>query len=249
MNCALSSVTESCCCCLKKNLNAPRPSEHPPVWGKKCQNVVVSHIQRIGCQPGKTTLHGGQSRSWSAEQGKKEGKWTKVGIPTPFSDKVGASSPLAITPNRSQSNPDDMITLPRPIQSVGMDLHDVSGTSTGQTLPREGLHRAPTYVRQFGGYTHHLLLFSTPVAQSAPRNLLTRWDVSSIPANGIFLTKNKKNKIKMPNGWRTINSLVHKIRLHGRRGKGMAESFSRQKSRHAAQKEGGLKILCDLPPV
>ena len=21
--------------CLKKNLNAPRPSEHPPVWGKK----------------------------------------------------------------------------------------------------------------------------------------------------------------------------------------------------------------------
>ena len=28
----------------------------------------------------------------------------------------------------------------------------------------------------------------------------------------------------------------------------MAESFSRQKSRHAPQKEGGLKILCD-PPV
>ena len=31
--------------------------------------VVVSHIQRIGCQSEKTTLHGGQSRSWSAEQG------------------------------------------------------------------------------------------------------------------------------------------------------------------------------------
>ena len=29
----------------------------------------------------------------------------------------------------------------------------------------------------------------------------------------------------------------------------MAESFSRQKSRHAPQKEGGLKILCDLPSV
>ena len=26
---------------------------------------VVSHIQRIGCQPEKTTLHGGQSHSWS----------------------------------------------------------------------------------------------------------------------------------------------------------------------------------------
>ena len=33
---------------------------------------VVSHIQRVGCQPEKTsTLHGGQSRSWSAEQGEK----------------------------------------------------------------------------------------------------------------------------------------------------------------------------------
>ena len=77
-----------------------------------------------------------------------------MGIPTPFSDKVGGgkmqtSSPPVITPNRSQSNPDDMITLPRPIQSVGMDLHDVSRTSTGQTLPRErrappGTHLCPT---------------------------------------------------------------------------------------------------------
>ena len=25
--------------CLKKNQNTPRPSEHPPVMGKKCQNV------------------------------------------------------------------------------------------------------------------------------------------------------------------------------------------------------------------
>ena len=32
--------------------------------------IVVSHIQRIiGCQPEKTTLHVGHSRSWSAEQG------------------------------------------------------------------------------------------------------------------------------------------------------------------------------------
>ena len=53
----------------------------------------------------------------------------------------------------------------------------------------------------------------------------------------------------MPNGWRTIKSLVHKIRLHGRRGKGMAESFSREKLRDAPQKEGGWEILCDLPPV
>ena len=79
-----------------------------------------------------------------------------------------------------------------------------------------------------------------PGSSEVPRNPLTRWDVSSIPANGIFLPKKKlKNNIKMPNGWRTIKSLVHKIRLHSRRGKGMAESFSREKLRHAPQKEGG----------
>ena len=39
-----------------------------------------------------------------------------------------------------------------------------------------------------------------------------------------------------------------KIRLHGRRGKGTAESFSREKLSQAPQKEGG-EILCDLPPV
>ena len=37
----------------------------------------------------------------------------------------------------------------------------------------------------------------------------------------------------MPNGWRTIKSLVHRIRLRGRQGKGTAESFSREKLRHA----------------
>ena len=42
---------------------------------------------------------------------------------------------------------------------------------------------------------------------------------------------------------------IHKIRLHGRRGRGiMAASFSRKKLRQAPQKEGG-EIMCDLPPV
>ena len=35
-----------------------------------------------------------------------------------------------------------------------------------------------------------------PVAQRYPCNLLTRWDMSSIPANGILLTKKLKNKNK-----------------------------------------------------
>ena len=36
---------------------------------------VASHIQRIGCQPEKPffTLGSGESRSWSAEQGKESG--------------------------------------------------------------------------------------------------------------------------------------------------------------------------------
>ena len=83
-------------------------------------------------------------------------------------------------------------------------------------------------------------------------DLVTLWHVGTWVRSrqtGFFALKNKKNKKKMPNGWRTIKSLVHKIRLHSRRGKGMAESFSREKLRHAPQKEGGWEILCDLPPV
>ena len=35
-----------------------------------------------------------------------------------------------------------------------------------------------------------------PGSSEVPRNPLTRWDVSSIPANGIFLIKKLKNKTK-----------------------------------------------------
>ena len=35
-----------------------------------------------------------------------------------------------------------------------------------------------------------------PDSSEVPRYPLTRWDVSSIPANGIFLTKKLKNKNK-----------------------------------------------------
>ena len=91
-----------------------------------------------------------------------------------------------------------------------------------------------------------------PVAPVAQRYLVTLWHVGTWVRSrqtGFFSLKTKKQKTKMSNGWRTIKSLVHKIRLHGRRGKGKAESFSREKLRHAPQKEGGWEILCDLPPV
>ena len=35
-----------------------------------------------------------------------------------------------------------------------------------------------------------------PGSSEVPRNPLTRWDVSSIPANGIFLTKKLKKQNK-----------------------------------------------------
>ena len=52
--------------------------------------VVVSHIQRIGCQPEKTTLHGCQSRSWSAEQGKENKRKSLAAYPPPPPPTVNA---------------------------------------------------------------------------------------------------------------------------------------------------------------
>ena len=63
-------------------------------------------------------------------------------------------------------------------------------------------------------------------------DIFWRWDVSSnlgaVTRTGIFPHRNKNNKITKitSNKWRTIRSLVHKIRLHGRRGKGTAGSLS-----------------------
>ena len=62
-------------CCLKKNLNASRLSI-PQSGGN-------SHIRRIGCQPERNTLHGDQSRSWSASQGKENKKRKSGSTPAP----------------------------------------------------------------------------------------------------------------------------------------------------------------------
>ena len=40
------------------------------------------------------------------------------------------------------------------------------------------------------------IIVHRPGSSEVPHNPLTRWDVSSIPANGIFLTKKQKNKNK-----------------------------------------------------
>ena len=67
-------------CCLKKNQNAPRPSEHPPVRGEKLLFITFSVSV---ANPKKTTLHGGQSRSWSAEQGNENKRRSLAAYPPP----------------------------------------------------------------------------------------------------------------------------------------------------------------------
>ena len=62
----------------------------------------------------------------------------------------------------------------------------------------------------------------TKKSGSEPVRISVRISVSSQNL-GFFLTK------KMPSKWRTIKSLVKKTQLYGRRGKGTAESFSREK--------------------
>ena len=93
------------------------------------------------------------------------------------------------------------------------------------------------------------IIFWKVTAGRPGSNLVTFWHVGTsvrIQVNGFF---SRWNKNKKTNKWKKIKSLVHKIWLHGRRGKGMADSFSREKLRHAPQKEGGWEILFDLPPV
>ena len=45
----------------------------------------------------------------------------------------------------------------------------------------------------------HTHITGRPGSSEVPRNPLTRWDVSSTPANGIFLTRKKKNAQRVEN--------------------------------------------------
>ena len=142
-----------------------------------------------------------------------------MGIPTPFSDKVGGgkmqtSSPPVITPNRSQSNPDDGITLPRSIQSVGMNLHNVSGTSTGQTLPRErraprGTHSCPTigwvYPHSATIFILHPLLstFSSTLSEIYPLVTTFRPSADFPPHRQCFPVNQESFGVSIPHGTTT----------------------------------------------
>ena len=156
------------------------------------------------------------------------------------------SSPPVITPNRSQSNPDDMITLPRPIQSVGMDLHDVSGTSTGQTLPRErrappGTHFCPTiwwvYPQSamilFLSSTHYCPLFHpllSEISSSSCKDLARGSAGSKTP--GVVTTAGRRPTPGLQQQLQGSCAWVRRIqnakrRNHLRMGRGRAQTHSR----------------------
>ena len=66
-------------------------------------------------------------------------------------------------------------------------IHNISGKKNGKENARSGSIKCHEEVFQREIRTH---VAGRPGSSEVPRNPLTRWDVSSIPANGIFLTKN-----------------------------------------------------------
>ena len=52
------------------------------------------------------------------------------------------------------------------------------------------------HIHILGLTSYYLAVGRSPGSSGVPRNPLTRWDVSSIPANGIFLTKKLKKQNK-----------------------------------------------------
>ena len=82
----------------------------------------------------------------------------------------------------------NVVAYPRPAFSA-KNRKNYAPTSFDQQVQVSQGHTFCTEIRKIE-IPRSMVSRSTPVAQSAPRNLLTRWDVSSIPANGIFLTKN-----------------------------------------------------------
>ena len=139
-------------------------------------------------------------------------------VPTELPGSTGLSAAASIYLYRHTPSSQLQVYQVKQLRADGIDSRESAGI--GPVV----LKLVSVAGDAFSGFSlwsnYYAPLFSAgrPGSSEVPRNPLTRWDVSSIPANGIFLIKKLKNKNKMPNGWRTIKSLVHKIRLHGRRG-------------------------------
>ena len=147
---------------LKKQQNVPRPSEHPPVRGGKIAKTF-RWDQRLQIQ----NLFMAFKRVVEIALGQQYnvGEKPTVILYTYINRHAGTPEKTVKTKQRRCSTPSHMVVII--YYYIGYKYKVTTST---------------WYLR--------LHYRSTPVAQSAPRNLLTRWDVSSIPANGIFLTKN-----------------------------------------------------------
>ena len=97
--------------------------------------VVVSHIQRIGCQPEKTTLHGGQSRSWSAEQGKDNKRKSLAAYPPPTPHTARSEKINKITRRIYRRYAGGRSRVRTRIPSFGSSTRPMGVASQNSTLP------------------------------------------------------------------------------------------------------------------
>ena len=103
-----------------------------PVFGH-CPTLFAPQTQRIGCQPEKTTLHGGQYRSWSAGQGKenKSKNYGSTSTPTPLVRRKN---------NENHATHLQVLLRPRPVSRPYKDSSNASTrlkgvASQNSTLP------------------------------------------------------------------------------------------------------------------
>ena len=72
-----------CYCCLKKNQNAPRPSEHPPVMGKKWQLFLTFSVLVANPKKLLYTMANPARGLLNREKITKEKVWQHTPTPTP----------------------------------------------------------------------------------------------------------------------------------------------------------------------
>ena len=112
-----------------------------------------------------------------------------------------------------------------------------------------------TFIDIVGQNWFGIARLGTPLQQTAvQRGPLLRWPQLSRVAwarenVSVFQVINRRCPATL-NKWRTIKSLVHKIRLNGRRGKGTTESFSREnqgvhRSRKVDEQSYVTFLVCD----
>ena len=81
-----------------------------------------------GCQPEKTTVHDGQSRSWSAEQGKENKRRSLAAYPPPTPHAARSEE------NKNKNHPTHLRALRRS-RSVSRPHKDIFGSSTRHYRP------------------------------------------------------------------------------------------------------------------